>query len=99
MARIAKQRQVKEAGLAYAVDPAPVALLRPKNQITLPLEVVDRIGAQPGDRFIVDAPNEPFGEVRLRKLPRSYAGTLDGVWGSHDQVIDYLREERGTWGG
>jgi bifunctional DNA-binding transcriptional regulator/antitoxin component of YhaV-PrlF toxin-antitoxin module len=98
MAGTRKPVRIKEAAMTYVEDLTRVVQLRAKNQITLPREVADQIGARPGDRFVIDALAEPQGEVRLRKLPRSLAGTLDGAWGSHEQVIEYLREERASWG-
>ena len=71
------------------------ARLRPKNQLTLPTEIVKAVGAAAGDRFFVtsDGPDR----VVLERLPRSYAGSLAGLWGSAEAVNVDVRAIRGGW--
>ena len=92
------ERRVNEAALDYDFDVKPTASLRAKNQLTIPKEIAERVGAEPGDSFVVDVDPANPSVIRLRKLPRSYAGILRGVWGSHEDVLEYLREERASWG-
>ena len=92
------ERAVNEAAVNYDFEVKPTASLRVKNQLTIPREIADRVGAEPGDSFVVDVDPASPDVIRLRKLPRSYAGILPGVWGSHEDVLEYLREERASWG-
>lgn len=80
-------------------DPTEVVIkLRERNQLTLPDRVAQRIGAKEGDRFLTRFdPAEP-GVVRLKRLPDSYAGIADGVYGStSEERTAYLAEERASW--
>lgn len=72
--------------------------LRERNQLTLPDRVASRLGARPGDRLVLlIEPAEP-DVVRLRRLPRSYAGALTGVYGrTAEEQAAYLARERATW--
>jgi bifunctional DNA-binding transcriptional regulator/antitoxin component of YhaV-PrlF toxin-antitoxin module len=75
------------------LDAPEIARLRARNQLTLPEPVAARIGAKPGDRFVllVDGPDS----VRLIRVRDSYAGALKGMWGSTQAEADtWLREER-----
>ena len=72
------------------------ANLRPKNQVTLPEEIVERMGVRPGDRLIFSV-NEESGAVSVRPLLRSYAGILNGVYGTHEEVQAYIDAERASW--
>lgn len=74
--------------------------LRERNQITLPDRVATRLGAQAGDRLLLSiAPADP-DVVRLRRLPRTYAGTLTGVYGrTAEEQTAYLAGERASWDG
>ena len=72
--------------------------LRPKNQMTLPAEVVEAMEAEPGDRLVVEVdPGDP-GTVTLRVVRKSYFGALAGVYGSHEEIIEYVRGEQDAWG-
>lgn len=72
--------------------------LRQRNQLTLPDRVATRLGAEAGDRLLlIIEPSEP-DVVRLRRLPRSYAGTLTGVYGrTAEEQTAYLAGERASW--
>ena len=73
------------------------ASLRPKNQLTIPDAVVQRLGAHPGDQLLFEIDEENGVQVRVRVIRRSYAGVLAGVYGSPDERAEYLREERASW--
>jgi hypothetical protein len=74
------------------------ARLRAKNQITVPEAIVRALDAAPDDVFVFEAdPSEP-GVAHLRRLPRSFAGSLTGVFGTSEEVLDYIRAERSSWG-
>ncbi len=71
--------------------------LRRKRQLTLPKAVVERLGVEPGDRLIFRI-DEDHREVHVRPILRSYAGILEGVYGSTpEEVEEYIRGERASW--
>ena len=74
------------------------AKLRAKNQITVPDAIVRALGAGPDDvlAFEVD-PAEP-GVAHIRLMPRDFAGSLTGVFGTSEEVLEYIRAERASWG-
>lgn len=81
--------------------PGPVsaeARLRARFQLTLPEPVAIALAARPDDRLIFEAdPAEP-GVVRVRKARTSFAGAAAGAFGSEEEVLAFLREERASWG-
>ena len=80
---------------AFAVE----ARVRARFQVTLPEPVAIALGAGPDDRLLFEAdPAEP-GIVRIRKARVSWAGAAAGAFGSEDDVLAFLREERAGWGG
>jgi bifunctional DNA-binding transcriptional regulator/antitoxin component of YhaV-PrlF toxin-antitoxin module len=74
------------------------AKLRAKNQITVPDAIVRALGAAPDDMLAFEAdPAEP-GVARIRLMPRSFAGSLTGVFGTTDEFLAFLKEEHESWG-
>lgn len=73
------------------------ATLSQENQLTLPEEVVRQLGLQPGDRVVVEIDAADPCRVELRPVRRSYAGLLDGVYGTDEEALDYVRAERASW--
>lgn len=87
--------------------------LRERNQLTLPDRIAARIGAKPGDRLLLTVgpagpgePGEPgelgepgeAGVVRLKRLPDSYAGIADGIYGrTAEEHAAYIAAERDSW--
>jgi bifunctional DNA-binding transcriptional regulator/antitoxin component of YhaV-PrlF toxin-antitoxin module len=70
------------------------ARLRRKSQLTLPDPIVQAANVGEGDRFVVEvAPDEP-DTITLRRVRKTYAGALRGVYGDVDE---YLTNERATW--
>jgi bifunctional DNA-binding transcriptional regulator/antitoxin component of YhaV-PrlF toxin-antitoxin module len=79
---------------AFAVE----ARVRARYQVTLPEPVATALAAQPADRLLFEAdPAEP-GVVRIRKARVSWAGAAPGVFGTKEEVLEFLREERASWG-
>lgn len=72
--------------------------LRPKNQLTLPEAIAERLGVEPGDRLVITIDEEKPNKMEVRPLRRSYLGILKGVYGSPEEIEAYLREERASWG-
>jgi len=74
------------------------ARLRQKNQLTLPEPIVRALDAAPDDILVFEAdPAEP-GVARVRLLPREFAGSLTGVFGTSEETLEYVRGERTAWG-
>jgi bifunctional DNA-binding transcriptional regulator/antitoxin component of YhaV-PrlF toxin-antitoxin module len=74
------------------------ARLRRKNQITLPDPIARALDAKPDDVLLFEAdPGEP-GVVRARVLPRDFAGSLTGVFGTTEETLAFARGEREAWG-
>lgn len=75
------------------------ARLRPKNQLTLPEAIVGALNARPDDVLVFETdPTQP-GVAHLHVLPREYAGSLTGVYGTTEDVLTFIHEERAAWGG
>ncbi len=75
------------------------AKLRKKNQLTLPEEVVRHLGAEPGDRLLLEIDDGDRLHVKVRRLLRSYYGALEGVYGeTPEEVAAYIAGERASWG-
>lgn len=73
------------------------AIVRAKNQMTLPDPIVKRLGVQVGDEVIVCFDDEEPGVVRVRPLRRSYAGVARGIYGSAEEAAEYVKGERASW--
>jgi len=69
--------------------------LRPKNQLTLPMELATDLDVKPGDRLIIDVKD---GHIELRPLLRSYKSIFAGLFKDSEDIANYLREERASWG-
>jgi AbrB family looped-hinge helix DNA binding protein len=72
--------------------------LSSKRQVTVPLEVVDKLRLNPGDEFLVQIDDgrivlEPVETLRERRLKaiEETAGDLTGVW--PPGALDRLRDE------
>lgn len=71
--------------------------LRAKNQITLPEPIARAVGAKPDDVFHFEAdPAEP-GVLRAHLLPRDFAGSLTGVFGTAEETLTFVRGEHEAW--
>jgi hypothetical protein len=83
---------VSTAG-AFAVE----ARLRARYQVTLPEPVAAALAASPEDRLVFEAdPAEP-GVVRIRKARTTWAGAAGDAFGSDEEMLAFLREERASW--
>lgn len=71
--------------------------LSQENQVTLPEEVVRQLDLQPGDRLVVEIDEANPCRVEVRPIRRSYAGLLDGVYGTDEEALAYVRAERASW--
>jgi bifunctional DNA-binding transcriptional regulator/antitoxin component of YhaV-PrlF toxin-antitoxin module len=73
------------------------ATVREKNQLTIPRQVAERHGIEPGRRLVI-VDTGVDDEFTVRILPSSFAGTLAGIYGrSTDENVAYVRREREAW--
>jgi hypothetical protein len=71
--------------------------LRAKNQVTVPEPILRALDAAPHDRLAWAAdPAEP-GVARVQVVPRDFAGSLTGVFGSAEEVLEFVRDEHDAW--
>jgi bifunctional DNA-binding transcriptional regulator/antitoxin component of YhaV-PrlF toxin-antitoxin module len=71
--------------------------LRQKNQLTLPEEIVRLLRLEPGDRLVVEVDESQPDRMHIRPIRRSYKGILEGVYGTDDEALEYVRAERASW--
>jgi hypothetical protein len=74
------------------------ARLRQKNQLTVPEPIVRALQAAPDDVLSFEANPEEPGVVHLRLIPRDFAGSLTGVFGTSEETLAFVRGERAAWG-
>lgn len=74
------------------------ARLRAKNQITLPEAIVRALDAAPDDVIVFETDPAQPGVAHLHLVPRDFAGSLTGVYGTSDDVLAFVRGERAAWG-
>lgn len=73
------------------------ARLRPKNQLTLPGSIVEALDARPDDVLVFEADPTRPGFAQVHVVPRDFAGSLTGVYGTTDDVLAFVREEHAAW--
>ncbi len=73
------------------------ARLRAKNQITVPEAIVEVLDARQNDLLVFEANADEPGTAVVRVVPRTFAGTLTGVFGTTEDVKAFLREEHADW--
>jgi bifunctional DNA-binding transcriptional regulator/antitoxin component of YhaV-PrlF toxin-antitoxin module len=74
------------------------ARLRRKNQLTLPDPIVRALDAEPDDVLLLEMDPVDPTVFHARLLPRSFAGSLTGVFGTAEETLAYVRGERAAWG-
>ena len=74
------------------------ARLRQKNQLTVPEAIVPSLDAAPDDILVFEADPTKPGVARVHHVPREFAGSLTGVYGTSDEVLAFVRGEREAWG-
>jgi bifunctional DNA-binding transcriptional regulator/antitoxin component of YhaV-PrlF toxin-antitoxin module len=67
------------------------AVVRKRNQITLPGQAVELLDIREGDVLVIQVMR---GSAVLRPVRRSYAGMAKGVYGLAD---DFVARERADW--
>lgn len=74
------------------------ARLRQKNQITMPEPIVRALDAAPDDILVFETDPADPGVAHVRVLPRDFAGSLTGVFGTSEEVLEFVRSEHASWG-
>lgn len=75
-----------------------IAVLRDRNQLTLPERLASALEARTGDGLVLTFDEAMPRTARLRVLPRSYAGIAGDVYGrTAEERAAYVAEERATW--
>lgn len=74
------------------------ARLRTKNQLTLPEPIAHLLDAQPDDILVFEADPAQPGTAVIRRVPRTFAGALPGMYGTTAEVRAFLRGEHEAWG-
>lgn len=70
-----------------------------KNQISLPASGLRRLGWRRGDRLLIQVLNEDMLVIIRRpdKWTEQFAGQLGHVFGSHEENLSWLDNERREW--
>ena len=80
--------------------PRPVeaeARLRHKNQLTLPETIARALKAEPDDTLVFETDPAQPGMAHMHVVPREFAGSLTGMYGTSEDVLRFVREERAAW--
>lgn len=67
------------------------AVIRKRNQLTLPTKVAQLLDVREGDILVLHVAE---GVATIRPIRRSYAGIAHGTYGNDD---DYVASERDSW--
>jgi antitoxin ChpS len=103
MPKDSQQSKVREALLEYLVAESgsqrATATLSSKNQITLPVAMVRRLGLKPGRKLMLRLEGD---RIVLRPEPEDWVeylrGSAKGVYGkTRDEMDAYVRRERASW--
>ena len=76
-------------------DRSTTIRIRAKNQVTIPEPIATQLGIGPGDRLFAHV--DPSGQLVLRKVPKSFAGALAGLWGTQEEIDAEIRAGRDEW--
>jgi bifunctional DNA-binding transcriptional regulator/antitoxin component of YhaV-PrlF toxin-antitoxin module len=88
----------------------PLAKLKEKRQITLPVDICNQIHADKGDIFNFEVDGGKIVMTLQKLVPASeekprtkgvdiskYIGIAKGTFGSVEKIDEYIRNERATW--
>ncbi len=70
-----------------------------KNQVSLPAKGMRQLGWERGDRLIVEILGDDMLVLvrRPEKWAETFAGQLTNVFGTHEETVRWLDEERNGW--
>ncbi len=70
-----------------------------ETEVSLPADVLKQLGWAVGTKLVVNVVDKDT--IILARRPENYAeafaGRLTGVFGTHEEVLRYLDEERASW--
>ena len=73
----------------------PTVTLSAKHQLTVPVDIVRKLGLRPGDKLAAELVDD---HLALLPQPDSWArsvlGSARGVYGTKEEIDEYLAEER-----
>lgn len=72
--------------------------LRQKNQVTVPDAIVRALDVAPDDTLLWEADPAQPGVAHVHVLPHDFAGSMTGVFGTTEEVLEFVRAERAAWG-
>ncbi len=81
----------------------PVVKVRPKGQVTIPIDILNAWDIHPDDKLNVILVNgivtlTPINRSKSKQSILSYAGIASGTWGDSAEDIDnFIRNERESW--
>jgi len=85
--------------MAPLVSTVGETIITGKNQVSLPAQGVRSLGWERGDRLVVQLLGDDVMILRRRpaKWAEAYAGKLGHVFGTHEENLRFLEEERASW--
>ena len=81
----------------------PVVKVRPKGQITIPVDILNNWNLHSEDKVNIALINgivilTPVNRLKKKISIMSYAGIASGTWGNDTDEIDlFIRNERESW--
>ncbi|MGH2458762.1 MAG: AbrB/MazE/SpoVT family DNA-binding domain-containing protein [Chloroflexota bacterium] len=83
-----------------AVQTVGETTLTGKNQVSLPANGVRQLGWERGDHLLVETIDNEMMVLIRRPVDwvGAFAGKLTDVFGSHEENLAWLAEERRSWG-
>jgi hypothetical protein len=82
------------------MDKQPIraeARLRYKNQLTLPERIAAQLEAKQDDLLVFEVDPAAPRQATIRIVPRTFAGSMTGIYGSTRDLLRDLREDREAW--
>jgi bifunctional DNA-binding transcriptional regulator/antitoxin component of YhaV-PrlF toxin-antitoxin module len=72
-----------------------------KNQVSLPAAGIRKLGWNRGDRLLVETIGDDVMVLvrRPENWTEAFAGRLSDVFGTHEETLRWLEEERESWEG
>jgi len=88
----------------------PLAKLKEKRQITVPIEICNQVHADKGDIFNFEVVDNKIIMTLQKLVPATkekcgakgvdiskYIGIAKGTYGSVEEIDEYIRNERASW--
>ena len=88
----------------------PLAKLKEKRQITVPIEICNQVHADKGDIFNFEVEDDKIIMTLQKLVPATkeisrtkgvdiskYIGIAKGTYGSVEEIDEYIRNDRASW--